>query len=224
MQVLSLEGLAARNDRPFEPLPPHFPTAFVWEAFDVQGAGAQVLAGFGDGRLQLIDAQSRRTLELGTPVLSGDVPISASVGWGRFVPGGAAAVTDNTNIPWGSAATATRPPSAHPGSNTLFLVDDAGAVSWSWRGEQALTGLSLLGGSGLVVGAGRREADERRDLWGALVFETGDAPRLRRICPTDGPVFFRHAATDDGRVAVSVLPWKDADDVVHGAYQVVVLR
>lgn len=224
VQLLSLADLAPVGDVAFEPLPPHFTSTYIWEAFDVQGSPPRVLAGFGDGRLQLVRADDRRSLGLGTPVLSGDVPISASVSWGGFAAGGAVAVTSNTNIPWGSAATATRPPSAHPGANTLFVLDAAGETRWTWHGEHALTGMSRMGVDRVVVGAGQRDADERRDLWGALVFDLGPAPHLERSCPTDGPVFFRHAATADGRIAASVLPWKGADEAVRGAYQVVVLR
>lgn len=224
VQLLRAEGLRPSGTVDFEPLPPHFTSTFVWEAFDVRGDPPTLLAGFGDGRLQVVQGEGRTVHEVGTPILSGDVPIAAAVGWGGFVAGGSAAVTTNTNIPWGSASPATRPPSAHPGSNTVFVHDEAGAVRWTWHGEHALTGFSRMGDDRLVVGAGARSSDTRRDLWGALVFGLEGEPRPQRFCPTEGPVFFRHRATADGRVAVAVLPWKDEDEAVHGAYQVVVLR
>ncbi len=224
VQLLRLADLSEAGTVGYEALPPHFATTFVWEAFDVRGDPPQVFAGFGDGRVILARAGEQAVRDLGTPLLSGDVPLAASVSWGGFVVGGAAAVTGDTNIPWGSASPATRPPSAHPGANTLTLLDAAGDTRWSWHGEPSLAGLSRMGDDRVVVGAGARSSDERKDLWGALVFDVGAEPALVRTCPTDGPVFFQHAATDDGRVAVSVVPWKDADDAVRGAYRVVVLR
>jgi hypothetical protein len=48
--------------------------------------------------------------------------------------------------------------------------------------------------------------------------------RLAATCPTAGPVFFRHAITADGRVAVVEHPFADANGDLEAAYQVTVLR
>ena len=83
-------------------------------------------------------------------------------------------------------------------------------------------------GRRLVVGAGIRSTDERRDLFGALVFrldgQGAGRERLEVTCSTSSPVFFRHTVVDDGRVAVSEVPWKLDDGAVAGAYRVTVLR
>lgn len=87
-----------------------------------------------------------------------------------------------------------------------------------------LQGLSVSpDGQRVVVGGGVRESDAREDLFGALVYRVGggDAPEV--TCPTAGPVHFRHAVLDDGRIAVVEHPYR-AGDAVRGAYQVTVLR
>jgi hypothetical protein len=81
----------------------------------------------------------------------------------------------------------------------------------------------------MVVGAGSRSSDARRDLYGALVFDLegqsrSGEQRLQTFCATESPVFFRQAATEDGRIAVVEHPIADEDGSIRGAYQVTVLR
>ncbi len=214
-----------------EPLRPHFSSARIWEALDVDPEHRQVLAGFSDGRAVLmnVDGGPRMQVSLGAPILSGDVPIAAGISWGRFVTGGFATTTGDTNIPWGSQTTATRPPAAHPGEKTVWVHDLAGQPVWTWRGDPVIQGLSASpDGRRLVVGAGVRPTDTRRDLFGALVFrldgQGAGRDRLEVTCSTPSPVFFRHTTLDDGRIAVSEVPWKLDDGAVAGAYRVTVLR
>ncbi len=214
-----------------EPLRPHFTSAAIWEALDVDAATGQVLSGFADGRVQLAPLGGVHRIErsLGAPILSGGVPIAAGVSWGRFVPGGLVTITGTTNIPWGSQTTATRPPATHPGESTVWMHDRAGEPVWTWHGEPSLHGLSASpDGRRLVVGAGVRPTDQRRDLFGALVFRLdgagSGADRLEVRCSTPSPVFFRHAVLDDGRIALSEVPWRLDDGAVAGAYRVTVLR
>ncbi len=231
IQVLTLPDLTPHASFVNEALAPHFKHASVWEAVDI--AGERVLVGFGDGRLQLVplDGTERLNVDLGTPVVSGDVPISASVGWGHFLADGGYVVnTGRTSIPWGSNVTASRPPAAHPGEYTVWAYGPDDALRWNWRSEVAIQGLSVTpDGRRLVVGGGPRESDQRRDRFGAWVLRLeGDGSGEQRFevaCATESPVFYQHAPTDDGRVAVSELPWMEgAESAVQGAYRVTVLR
>lgn len=229
--VLDLESLSPITSFATEPLRPHFTSAAIWEALDVDASTGRVLAGFADGRAVLLPVRGgeRVQVSLGAPIVSGGVPIAAGISWGRFVPGGFAATTGDTNIPWGSQTTATRPPAAHPGERTVWVHDRAGEPVWTWRGEPSLHGMSASpDGRRLVVGAGVRATDQRRDLFGALVFRLDGAgagsERLEVTCPTPSPVFFRHTVVDDGRIAVSEVPWRLDDGSVAGAYRVTVLR
>jgi hypothetical protein len=231
IQVLNLKDLTPRFQHVGGALEPHFKRAHLWEAVDVDGERA--LAGFGDGRLQLVplDGGAVTSLDLGTPVVSGDVPIASSVSWGLFLDDGAsAASTGTTNIPWGSDVAASRPPAAHPGENTLWVHGADGALRWNRRMEPAIQGLSVTpNGKRLIVGAGARNSDARRDLFGAYVFrldgEGSGEERLEVACATESPVSTRHEPLDDGRIAVGEVPWKDeADGAVHGFYRVTVLR
>ena len=105
-----------------------------------------------------------------------------------------------------------------------------GELNWTWSGEQILEGMTPSpDGRFMVVGAGPRSSDTRRDLYGALIFDieaksaTGEQ-RLSAFCATESPVFFRQAATKDGRIAVVEHPIADQDGSIRGAYQVTVLR
>jgi hypothetical protein len=44
------------------------------------------------------------------------------------------------------------------------------------------------------------------------------------VCRTEGPAYFRHAVTADGRVAVTELPYKGADGSIHASYRATVVR
>ncbi len=231
VQVLDLETMEPVFHHVGEPMRPHFKRAYSWEAIDVQGD--RLLAGFGDGRAQIVnlDGSGGTTHALGTAIVSGDVPIAASVGWGRFLKSGGLAVnTGTTNIPWGSDVAASRPPAAHPGENTLWVYGADGELDWTFRGEPAIQGITTSpDGEHLVIGGGPRTTDHRRDLFGAFVFRLGGdgtgQERLVASCPTESPVFFRHALRDDGRVAVSEVPYQDETaGAVLGEYRVTVLR
>jgi sugar lactone lactonase YvrE len=232
IQVLRLADLTPHYSFVNQPLAPHFAHATVWEALDLDGERDRVLVGFGDGRIQWVpmDGSPRQTFELGTPIVSGDVPIVASVGWAHVLrDGGFVTNSGRSNIPWGSAVSATRPPVAHPGENTLWAYGPDGSLLWNWSGGAMIQGLSLSPSERfLVLGGGPRETDERTDLFGAWLFDlrgTGaGSDRLLTVCPTNGPVFFQHAVTDDGRIAVSELPRKDDEGRIHGSYRVTVLR
>jgi len=50
----------------------------------------------------------------------------------------------------------------------------------------------------------------------------GDDP-LSAVCPTEGPVFWRHDLAADGRIAAIEIPYR-ADDAVRGAYRLTVMR
>lgn len=235
VQVLSLPDLAPVASARAAPLAPWFTEAWVWEALDLSAADDTLFMGLNDGRVQLWDLTGSLRAERagGAPVMAGQVPVHVGVGWGLLHQAQAFYVTSSTRIPWGAAAPDLRPPSTHPDQNSLFAVGLDGQRVWSWSGAHELQGLSLSpDGDELVIGAGARVADQRRDLYGALVFHArppagpdgSPGAALRAFCATEGPVFFRHAVTADGRVAVAEHPFADADGVQHGAYRVSVLR
>jgi hypothetical protein len=229
IQVLSLPHLEPVAATTYPPLAPWFTAAFLWEAVDV-GDGV-LLAGLADGRVVRHDLASGARLEndLGSPILAGEVPISAPIGHGILDAGRVVVVTAATTIPYGAAQTAMRPPAPHPNANALWVLDPALELVWTWRGPQTLEGLTTdPTRRTLVVGAGKRRSDDRRDLFGALVFdlagEGGGQERLRAFCATEAPVFFRQAVTSDGRVAVVEYPYAQASGALAGRYQVSVLR
>lgn len=238
VQVLRLADLTPVSAAVPAPLKPWFKTAFLWEAVDLDAATDTLLLGLGDGRVQLHSLSGSavlRTLSPGTPVMVGKVPISASVGHGLLFGDEAVFITSNTNIPYGAAAPDLRPPATHPGENTLWAYGLDGTLRWTWSGAQRLAGVSLgADGRTLVVGAGDRVSDSRRDLYGALLFDLGapgDATDTRSgeqrsvgFCATESPVFYRHALAADGQLAVVEVPYPTEDGGAGGSYQVTVFR
>ncbi|MBM4369181.1 MAG: hypothetical protein FJ102_23405 [Deltaproteobacteria bacterium] len=227
--ILDLDTLAPVASMVVPPLLPYFQTAYLWNAVGIERD--RILLGFGDGRVVLGTGlgEVQATLSPGAPVMVGDVPVAASVGHGFLRGDGAYFLTSGTNIPWGAAAPELRPPSPHPGENTVHATTLDGAPRWSFNGPWAVQGMSL-GDDGytLVVGAGERATDDRRDLYGALLFDLdGDErpgdERLLATCVTEGPVFFRQALSRDGVLAVAEVPYAEAGGV-HGEYRVVLFR
>ncbi|MBN1337637.1 MAG: hypothetical protein JXB39_16920 [Deltaproteobacteria bacterium] len=231
VQILTLPDLEPAAAFVPPPLEPWFDSVFAWEAVDVSARLDRVLLGLGDGRLFVVpiaqDAAPLR-LDLGTPVVSGGVPLAASVGFGFFHQDTLVSQTARSNIPYGNPIPDVRPAWAHPAENAIRVHDLEGRLQWEWRGPHALAGLSLGPGDLLVAGAGPRVADDRRDLFGALLFrldgEGTGYERLVTACPTSGPVFIHHALSAQGLLAVAAFPFLGGDGALEGDYEVVVFR
>ena len=107
-----------------------------------------------------------------------------------------------------------------------------GSRRWLWSGAQILDGMTLADdGAHLIVSAGDRQTDARRDLYGALIFDLEDPDstrsgedRLEVFCPTQGPVFYRTAMSIDGRIAMAEYPYLEAESRVVGDYRLTVMR
>jgi len=228
LTVLSTKDLSLLGTVSVPPLAPWYDRSFIWEAIGLDDD--RVFVGLGDGRVVVTDLDGVGfTHDLGTPILAGDVPIAASVG--RLIWSGDRlyVLTARSGIPFGAAAPELRPTAMHPNANTLFAfqaTSDRLVLDWTWRGPHHLQGMTLVGDT-LIVGAGARMTDDRTDLFGALLFHVGGggdgASRLQATCETQGPVFFRHGGTVDGRIAVAEVPRAGPRGVL-GAYRVVVFR
>ncbi|MCK6529020.1 PQQ-binding-like beta-propeller repeat protein [Myxococcota bacterium] len=234
--ALDLPTLRRAWARRLPPLTPHFRDVFVWQAFAVSPDGRTSLAGLGDGRVFLFDEEAaapprERSLAPGGPVVVGGVPVAASVGFARFAGETAYALVGQTTVPYGST-TAEAPPSPHPTAHTLLALDRDGGEKWRYRGAFHVAGLSASDDGSLVaVGAGERQGDDRRDLFGLLLFDGGEGPRtgderLLAWYPTEGPAFFAHAVHPRGELAAMVeVPGRSpAGDEVFGAYRLHVVR
>lgn len=228
-QILSLPDLRPVLAVQPEPLAPWFSSASVWQAMGISTADDTVLLGLNDGRVLVygLDGTLRAQAGGGPPVMAGDVPIHVGVGWAQLTGGSAIYLTSPTRIPWGAAAPELRPPAPHPDQNRVVRYSLDGGAGWSWQGEHELQGLSLSpDGDEILVGAGSRSSDQRRDLYGGLVFDTraGVERQQRAFCPTVGPVFFQHALSADGRLALAESPYLDGEGRIVGAWQVTVMR
>jgi hypothetical protein len=198
-----------------EPLKPWFDRAFVWESIGLHDD--RLTLGLGDGRVW----REGGGRSLSTPILAGDVPISATIG--HLVDDGDTvfALTSGTSIPYGSGRPETQPPQAHPMENALVALDPATLeTQWTWRGEERVQGLTVRD-RWVVVGVAPRDANA--DRHGVIVLDKqldgSGAKRVAASCSTGQPVFFRTAIAPDGRLAVVSFPEK-VDDVVRGDYRV----
>ncbi len=222
--VIDLDTMLPRWQTRFPILTPYFTEVFAWDAIATEPG--TTLAGMGDGRVFLYDDDgiALATLTPGVPVLSQGVPIAAGVGFGTLRGGVAYFATTETNIPFGSADPAMRPPSAHPAQFTLHAVDRAGAPRWSRPLDHHPAGVAMSpDGTTLLVGAGSRMTDTRTDLFGAVLLDASSGSPVT-ACSTEGPAHFRPVWAPDGReIAVAEAPFT-VEDAVHGSFRVTVFR
>jgi hypothetical protein len=203
-----------------------FPQVFVGEAIAIDPRG--IWLGTADGRVVFADPDTgaiRAVGTLGVPLDATATPLAAPVGW--LAPWGdaLAVVTTRAFVPVGTERPEARPVSLHPAENSLWMLDPTTLVpQWQWQGPHALQGMAVRGGA-LAVGAGGREGDRRRDLFGALFFDAGRGPddRVAANCGASAPLFFRFAVAEDGRIAAAEVPFR-TEDGVAGAYRVRVWR
>ena len=229
VQVLSLSDFSTESFISLEPLKPHFSKSMIWQALDLSSLEQRILAGYSDGRFRITDIKGEQSflLETATPILAGDVPIYAIIGWGKFYKDTAFFNTSPTYIPYTASSPNLKPPADHPSAGALFAVDMEGNKRWSWRGDYNIQGISIQKDRGeLVIGAGDRSKDNRKDLYGAIIFDTKgskDNPMIA-TCMTPNPVFFYHSMTSDGRLAIAEHPYREEDGTVIGEYAIRILR
>jgi hypothetical protein len=239
VKVLSLPDLTPAASFVAEPLKPWFSSVFAWDAVAVDRETGSILLGLGDGRVYLATVEGLAAglepvrVDLATPVLAGNVPIVASVGFGLLHPAHAGnveavVVTARTNIPYGSTSAAMRPPAVHPDENTLSVLRSDGSLRWAWHGPPVLTGLGTgPDGHTLVAGAGPRASDDRDDLFGALLFDLGSdetGPSFTTFCASDSPAILRQELSVSGFLAFPVHPYVRSTGELLGRYAVEVFR
>jgi hypothetical protein len=235
LAVLMLDTMALESVATVKPLEPWFSATYLWQAIDLHPTHGMAV-GMGDGRVIFKDASAphanRTVVQTGTPIMAGEVPIAASVGFGHFVGDTLMYTTSDTNIPWGAAVPELRPPSLHPGANGLWVTDATGTPLWGWQGDMRIQGLSASPNQRLgVIGGGYRSNSETPTTYGAIVFDLTNptdgrsgADRRLTTCATANPVYFEHRVLDDGRIAVVEFPIPDGAGGIRGSYRATVLR
>jgi len=238
LNAQSGELLATTN---IGPLLPHFARAESWDSMALSEDCRRAVVGLADGRVlrfALNDDQFERQgqLELGTPIVLGRVPIAASAGFSRIAGDRLFLQTQYTHVPFGNPLAAERPPSTHPGANTLSVADLDGRILWRYRGPFALSGIWHAGIGDAshprwVVVACRQRLDARQGTpLGFLLFDLarggGGSDKLVYYYPTEGPVAFQADISSDGRfIAVVETPARTPDGQhVYGSYQVHVVH
>ncbi|RUM87466.1 MAG: hypothetical protein DSZ24_06090, partial [Thermodesulfatator sp.] len=189
-----------------------------------------------DGRLFLFDLERGRLktlLSLATPMVLGDLPVSASLGYGLFGPDGLLyVVSGESTLPYGMPLSVDRPAGPHPAARTLWALDpETGRILWRFVSPFRLQGLAISANARTLAAAAG--AFRRRDVsvrqFGVLVFNLrkkgGGLSRLSGYFPTAGPCFFHLAVSPDGTLVAAVeTPWRDEWGRLYGKYRLLVLR
>lgn len=246
VEIDTIYQLDARDGTPsgsvtVEPLRPHFQRIEAWDSVALSADAQHAAVGLADGR-GLLFSSSRSGLELthtfplGTPLLVGEIPITAACSYTRFFGGQLFLQTQNTHIPFGSALAAHQAPSAHRGGNTLTVYNTSGQVDWRYRGPYSLSGQwsdrSLPDGSGrwLLVTCREVPGAAEPGQFGCLLFDLqapgGGREKLVYHYPTEGPVIFHADISPDGRlIAVTETPYPTSDGrTLYGNHQVHVVH
>ncbi|MEO7993439.1 MAG: hypothetical protein ABI743_03495 [bacterium] len=215
---------------------------FIWQSVGITGDGTIGAIGLSDGRGLLLElpqasdptpqVRIRDTLDLGTPIETAGVTLTAPVAYCLCTDTMCYFHTAGSNIPAGSSGSATTPPAPHPGANTLVAVDPyTGNTQWSYRDPTGFNGLfSDAGGRWLLTTTGNPLYPDQEGGYGILLFDTqrtGEgAARIVWKQPLDGAPFFNAAVSNDGfLIAVTETPVRNADGVsFRGTFQTHVLH
>lgn len=219
----------------FEILKPHFREVFVWEALAMSPDGNRVVVGLGDGRAAIFDAtvpgpDSKLLSEQtpGTPIDVSNVPISTPVSYAHASPHGLYFQTNNSNIPFGTEATARTPPAPHPAARSLFAVDMDGQLKWRYQSAFTPSGIwTSRDGNVLMMTTANASSEQKTDRHGFVLLDARiDGPvqsdeRLLYQYHTEGPVFFHAALSPDGLTAavVETPARKDDNRTLYGKWQ-----
>ncbi len=218
------------------PLRPYFDRVSAWESVAVSPDGRFAALGTGDGRLFLFDLtvpKLSRILSLATPILFGNFPVSATLGYGLFGPRGILYIlSGESTLPYGLPLSVDRPAGPHPAARTLFALDpETGHILWRFTSPVRLQGLAVdTRGQTLAVSAAAfRRENLRVRQFGVLVFDLrgrgGGLSRLSGYFPTEGTCFFHLAVSPDGSLIAAVeTPWRDELGRLFGKHRLLVLR
>ncbi|OAG27762.1 outer membrane protein assembly factor BamB family protein [Thermodesulfatator autotrophicus] len=233
-----LDGLTGKElmVHQLTPLKPYFERVSAWESVAVSPDGRFAALGVSDGRLFIFDLRDRRIktcLSLATPIILGELPVSATLSYGIFDSNGVFyIVSGESTLPFGLPLEVDKPAGPHPGARTVFAIDpETGKILWRFASPFKLQGLALSkDGKVLAVGvAAFRREDTRVRQFGVLTFDLkkpgGGYKKLSGYFPTAGNVFFHLAVSPDGRlVAIVESPWADQYGRLFGKHRLIVLE
>lgn len=233
VQVLAVQDLTPVTSQVFEPLAPWFRSTYLLESLGLSGQADALWVGLSDGRIYRSSlnpsSPPAEPLNVGVPILAGEVPISAGFAYGVVGPELAIFSTAQTTIPYGAAAPELRPPQSHPKENHLLAYSSVSGEPIASRGfDVSLHGIrSVPARDEIVVGVGAAAGEASGGQFGVMVLSSPtsqDGFREVVRCSTTGPVFFRFDVTDDGRIAVTEAPYQAEDGRLVGDYKVTVYR
>lgn len=219
VQLLARPGLAPAESIRFSVLAPWYEDAYVFDALALTAAG--LVAGVADGR---VIAHDRWSADVGTPIITANVPVAATLGGLVVVGDRAWVLAADSSVPYGATDALMQPPSPHPAANTvhgLALVD--GARRGVWRADARAIGLARRPGApelAVVTSGARNAAGDDGLVW---LDVAGEQPLLRARCTLDGQMAGRVAVHADGRAAVVTMP-RVSDAGVSGVWRVHIVR
>lgn len=239
-ELSALTGQVSARYR-VHPLKPHFDRVEAWDSVAYSSHGDRLALGLADGRGMVFSSSGDqldllRTLDLGTPILVGGIPVAAACSYTRCFGDTIYFETQNTHIPFGNPQAANQAPAPHRGANTLSAVGLEGDVQWRYRGPFALSGVwSSRGEPGkpgrwLMVTCRELPGAREPGQFGFLLFDLarpgGGSDKLVYYYLTSGPVIFNADISPDGRwIAVTEVPAPTPDGFdLYGTHQVHVVH
>lgn len=232
-----LDGRSGRErwSHALPPLEPYYHRVGSWMAVAVSPDAKHIALGLNDGRGIVFDARDgngpRWVKDIGTPILVGDVPVAASVGYAAATDQVVYFATSVTTIPSGQTNSRTRRPSPHPRANYLLAFDWAGAMLWQRQAPGSGQGIFVSSdGRWLATAVSQDRGRQGVDQYGLTLFDTnrpgGAQAKLLYHYPTEGPVFSQVDFSPDGLLlAITESSYSpDEGKTVHGSYRVHIIH
>ena len=220
----------------FKPLKPYYKEVSFWQSVSVDERGKLCVLGTSDGRVFLFDLDMVKPiliLSLGTPIMVGDVPVSARSTYVLLKGGVIYVETGPSSIPYGLGIKSTTPPGPHPNANTLWAISLKGKILWRFSPSRLFEFQGYAcdsQGRYLAVCGDSSVLNPAERVFGLFLFDTkrkgGALEKLIAFYPTLSPCFFHLDMTRDGRfVAFCEVPYRDpVSGKYMGRYRVLILE
>ncbi len=231
------------------PLRPYYETAGAWQGVALSRDGRYAAVGLNDGRGMFFDTEGAVKVEgkrflqnrplwirdIGTPVLIGDIPVSAYISYARVGSDAVYFVLPGTSIPSGAVKGKVQKPAPHPAAEQLYAFGFDGTLKWKWKSYGSMQGIYLSSDGrwlftvNAVAGMSGSRRGGMTSFFGATLFDTSrkgsGIDKLLYLYPTEGPVFFMADISADGMyIALVEVPFTDDMGTNKGRYRVHIIH
>ncbi len=217
------------------PLTPYYHSVSIWESVAVDPKDKFAVVGTSDGRgyiFRLPELVPVKILDLGTPVMVGDLPVAATCTYVHVTSNTIFFQTGRSSIPYGMPLQANQPAGPHPNAETIFAVSPGGKILWRFHAAFRFQGFAsdpegrILATVAGASGMGRRT---RGNQFGLFVFDLkrhgGGMKKLLGYYPSVAPLFFHLAVSPDAHlIAICETPYLNRKGELTGSYEINVIK